>query len=249
MANTTSLIFNAAKLDILAILRPMSMILQETTLLSPQFLTTCQMTVDNVNRMRSLLNDERRECDVLKDEELFPRTVKIVASLKEENDDITPERCTRRDAGVNPRNSHSLFHDHLILGNTDDSLKEVISKLTGILDKLAESLTTRYAPIVCDVFFNATAKFLETESYSFTEFEELFESVVIIKDRYESLLFANGCDLTRLKAEFRILYTHVNKFLSKCSPVQCCLQVFKHKHGLGLENILHIAELCIAIPL
>lgn len=111
------------------------------------------MTVDNVNRMRSLLNDDRRECDVLKDEELFPRTVKIVASLKEESDDdIMPERRTRRDAGANPRNSHSLFHDYLMSGNIDDSLKEVINKLTGILDKLADSLTTRYSPIVCDVF-------------------------------------------------------------------------------------------------
>ena len=69
-ANTTSLIFNAVKLDILAILCPMSMVLQDTVLLSPQFLTTCQMTVDNVNRMRSLLHDidERHESDVLKDE-------------------------------------------------------------------------------------------------------------------------------------------------------------------------------------
>ena len=86
-------------------------------------------------------------------------------------------------------------------------------------------------------------------SYNFTEFEELFKSVVIIKDRYESLLFASGCDPTRLKAEFRILYIHVNKFLSKCSPGQCWLQLFKLKHGLGLENILHVAELCIAILL
>ena len=207
------------------------------------------MTVDNVNRMRSLLHDERRECDVLKDEELFPRTVKIIASLEEENAEIVPERRTRRDAAANPGNSHSLFHDYLMSGNIDDSLEEVISKLTEILDKLAESLTTRYAPIVQDEFFNATAKFLETESYSYTEFEELFENVVIIKDRYNSLLSANGCDLNQLKAEFRIIYTHVNKFLSKCSSAQCWPQLFKLKHGLGLRNILHIAELCIAIPL
>ena len=67
-------------------------------------------------------------------------------------------------------------------GNIDDSLEEVISKLTEIPDKLAESLTTHYAPIVRDEFFNATAKFLETESYSYTEFNELFQNVVIIKD-------------------------------------------------------------------
>jgi hypothetical protein len=92
----------------------MSMVLQDTVL-SPQFLTTCQMTVDNVNRMRSLLHDidERRECDVLKDEELFPCMIKIIASLEEENADIVPERCTRRDAAANPGNSHSLFHSML----------------------------------------------------------------------------------------------------------------------------------------
>ena len=68
MAKTTSLIFNAVKLDILAILHPMSMILQGTTLLSPQFLTTCTMTVDNVSHMCILLNEG---CDALKDKELF----------------------------------------------------------------------------------------------------------------------------------------------------------------------------------
>ena len=118
-----------------------------------------------------------------------------------------------------------------------------------ILSKLKESLIRRYAPILQDEFFTATAKFLDTESYSHTEFEELFENVVKIKERYNDLLSANGCDLTRLKAELRILYTHVSKFLSKCSPARCWPQVFKIKDGLGLRNVLHIAELCIAIPL
>ena len=238
--------FNAVKLNILAILRLMSMILQDT-MLSPQFLTTSTMTVDNVSCMCILLNDEG--CDALKDKELFPCTVRILASLEEQNAEIVPERLTRSDTAANPQNSHSLFHDYLLSGSIDDSLNNIIGELTEILGKLKESLSQRFMPFVQNEFFIATAKFLNTESYIHTEFEELFENVVIIKERYNDLQSANGCDLTQLKGEFRILNTHVNKFLFKCLPVRCWPQLFKLKDGLGLQNLLHIAELCIAIPL
>ena len=129
------------------------------------------------------------------------------------------------------------------------STNNVISELTKILGKPKESLSQCYVPFVQNEFFIATAKFLNTESYIHTEFEELFENVVIIKEQYNNLLSANGCDLTRLKGKFRILYTHVNKFLSKCLPARCWPQLFKLKDGLGLQNVSHITELCITIPL
>ena len=44
IAQTKSVIFNSIKLEILALLRPMSNILQKIDLLLPEFLTTSQMT-------------------------------------------------------------------------------------------------------------------------------------------------------------------------------------------------------------
>ena len=142
-----------------------------------------------------------------------------------------------------------MFHDYLLSGNIDESLDAVIYEVTEILDNLEASFRKRYAPMVNDDFFTATAKFLDTESYIHVEFDDLYENVNVITKRFGELFTANGCDLDRLKGEFRILVSHVNKFLSKSSPNRCWPQLFKLKVGLGLRNILHIAELCIAIPL
>ena len=111
-----------------------------------------------------------------------------------------------------------MFHDYLLSGNIDESLDAVIYEVTEILDNLEASFRKRYAPMVNDDFFTATAKFLDTESYIHVEFDDLYENVNVITKRFGELFTANGCDLDRLKGEFRILVSHVNKFLSKSSP-------------------------------
>ena len=45
------------------------------------------------------------------------------------------------------------------------------------------------------------------------------------------------------------MFIHVRKFLSGNSPLCCWPQLFQLKSGLGLKNILHIAEIYIVIPL
>ena len=45
IARTKSLLFNSGKLDILNLLQPLSKILQDTSLLSPNFVTTCKVTM------------------------------------------------------------------------------------------------------------------------------------------------------------------------------------------------------------
>ena len=76
IAQTKYVTFNSAKLDILALLRPVSEILQEINLLLPELLTTCQITVQNISRMCKLLNDERE--NALDNKELFPRMEKLL---------------------------------------------------------------------------------------------------------------------------------------------------------------------------
>lgn len=136
VATTTSLIFNVVKLDILAVLRPMSMILQDVNLLSPQFLTT----IKNVNQLCTLINNKKR--NAFTDKELFPRTIKILASLKKTTK-ILPERRTRNDTATNANTSYTLFHYYLLSDNIDDSLDGVIYEVTEILDNLKGSLTQR----------------------------------------------------------------------------------------------------------
>ena len=73
--------------------------------------------------------------------------------------------------------------------------------------------------------------------------------MIKIKDRYSVQLAANGCNIDRLNVELRLLYSHVNKFLSNVTPSKCWPCLFKLKEGLGIKNILHIGEICISIPL
>ena len=61
IANTKSLLFNSVNLDILNLLQPMGKILQDTLLLSPTFIITCEVTMQNVKRMRNLVEEKQRE--------------------------------------------------------------------------------------------------------------------------------------------------------------------------------------------
>ena len=110
-------------------------------------------------------------------------------------------------------------------------------------------MTQRYSSIVSDDFFTATAQFLDTPAYESVTFEEIYHSISVVVDRYWELFIINGCEIEKLKGEARVLYSHVTKFLSKSSATRSWPQLLKLKSGLGLHNILHIAELCIAIPL
>ena len=112
------------------------------------------------------------------------------------------------------------------------------------------SFENHFSCFIEDDFFTATAAFLDTKSYINEDCEELFEkSVPIIVSHYSQQLVANNFNVDRLKAEFQVMFTHVRKFLSGNSRLCCWPQLFQLKSSLGLKNILHIAEICIVVPL
>ena len=158
----------------------MSKILQEINLLLSEFLTTCQITVQNISRMCALLNDKRG--NTLDNKELFPRTEKLLLILKAEQAKIISSRQTRSDTNTNPTNLHTLYHEYLLIVNIENALEDVIFEVTAIFDELEEAFTQRYNPVIKDEFFSATAKFLDTSSYVHLEFDDLFESVTVIQN-------------------------------------------------------------------
>ena len=58
IGSTKSLLFSSVKLDILNFLQPMSKILQDTSLLSPTFITTCEVTMQNVKHIKNLVEEQ-----------------------------------------------------------------------------------------------------------------------------------------------------------------------------------------------
>ena len=88
IASTKSLLFNSVKLDILNLLQPMSKIIQDTSLLSPTFITTCEVTMQNGKCMKNLVEEKQREA--FHDSELFHHTRLVLNQLTEEVQEIVP---------------------------------------------------------------------------------------------------------------------------------------------------------------
>ena len=93
--STKSLLFDSVKLDILNLLQPMSKILQDTSLLSPTFITTCEVTMQNVKCMKNLVEEKQREA--FHDSELFHHTRLVLNQLTEEVQEIVPQCQTHSD--------------------------------------------------------------------------------------------------------------------------------------------------------
>ena len=99
-----------------------------------------------------------------------------------------------------------------------------------------------------DDFFTTTVAFLDIKLYVNEDCEEHYEkSVPIIVSHYSQQLVANNYNVDCLKTEFWVMFTHVRKFLSGNSPLHFWSQFFQLKSGLGLKNILYIAEICIVV--
>ena len=148
IANTKSLLFNSVNLDILNLLQPMSKILQDTLLLSPTFIITCEVTMQNVKRMRNLVEEKQRE--TFHDSELFHHTRLVLNQLTEKVQEIVPQHQTCSDRAENPDHNYSLFHDYLLSCGADESLDAVINEALEIIDKLITSFENRFSCFIKD---------------------------------------------------------------------------------------------------
>ena len=112
IASTKSLLFNSVKLDILNLLQPMSKILQDTSLLSPTFITACEVSMQNVKCMKNLVEEKQRQA--FHDSELFHHTHLVLNQLTEEVQEIVPQHQTCSDTGKNPDHNYSLIPGYLL---------------------------------------------------------------------------------------------------------------------------------------
>ena len=103
--------------------------------------------------------------------------------------------------------------------------------------------------ITKDDFFLAVADVLNTQAYLYKTYDELFLKVSVIVTKFKSLLIANGWQLTKLECELDILREHVTTFLPCVTPIRAWPQIFAMNHALGVQSILHVIELGIALPI
>ena len=117
-----------------------------------------------------------------------------------------------------------------------------------IVKDLYEVLKVRLEPIIEDPLFQAMAIFLDTESYGLMECNEILDSVQVIIERFRQLLVANGCNLSYIPSEIEVLYEHTKRFLQAKPAHKTWPHLFTRHHQLGISNVIHIAEISIAIP-
>ena len=127
-----------------------------------------------------------------------------------------------------------LFYGYSMKGNVQNALDKVLNEMKAILKKMKQSFSDRYDCILKDELILALATFLDMQSSSCLEFDEILASAIKIKDHYSEQLAFNGCNIDYLNAELRIFYSHVNKFLSNVTPSKCWPRLFKLKEGFGI---------------
>ena len=179
--------------------------------------------------------------------EIFPVCSSILSLLNDEFADLFPERRSCSTTHENVENY--LFHKYLVKGSLEAAAHQCLHEFCKIVQQLEVSLDERLGSITKDDLFLALADVLNTQAYMFKTSDEIFSKVFVVVSKFKSLLMANGCQLGKLKCKPDILWEHVTKFLPSVTPIHAWPQIFALKNTLGVQNILHVIEIGIALPI
>ena len=247
LCHTDRLLFNFVKQDVLAIIQPLTKVLQESEIILPALFSSCQRSIKVIGKLGKLLDAQGVEA--FSNTEIFSSTANMLQYLQPNEEEVIPQRATRNATRENPTNSHSLFHDFLMSGNIEGAKERVLGEFKSIVDGLHKSLQSRLGPIMQEAVFAAIAIFLDSESYRHIGAETIKINLDTIVNRFRSLLEANNCEIEKLHSEFETVFDHVNLFLPNVSPSKVWPNLFMKQKELNIENIIHVAEICIAVPL
>ena len=88
----TLVIFNAVNFDVLGVIETISIVLQEADLLLLSLLSICHCGLQQIRKLVCLIDKNGKEifyCD-----DLFPTVANIIEHIKDEEENIVPERRT-----------------------------------------------------------------------------------------------------------------------------------------------------------
>ena len=245
-AKVEKIVFMAVKQDILEMIRPLSKVLQDNDLLTPELLTAVTKCTKGLGKVEKLI----RECGPSAFSQfgnVFPSASGVITQLQQSHD-IIYDRSLRSRAGENT-SSNSSINGFRLRGNLETAIKKAKDRIETILVALVEVIKERFGAIIEDPIFKAMAVLLDTASYGGMGEVIILDKVREIVTKFRRQLDANGYDDDSLENELQTVLTHVAAFLSNVSPSKAWNVLFKKRHSLGITNLLHIAELCIVMPL
>ena len=234
--------FHAVKLDMLQLIRPVSKILQDNALISPEFITLCQTLINNAQKAHNLLSS--KGVNAFSEKNVFPETNKLLSQIDKDNNLVIIERQTRMTAHFEGDKNVSLEGSRM-RGSVEICHREFLK----ILCTLDESIRVRFNSIIGNPVIKPAAIFLDTKSYCCMDIEEPLKAASVSVESFELLLEANGFNPDALSTEINLLHTHVVRFLTNCSPDKCWQRLFKLKETLGIKNVLHLAGISLVITI
>ena len=180
---------------------------------------------------------------------IFKTASEILEQLSNEEDNSIPERQTRAAAAENPNNDFCEFHRYLLTGSLDSAMEINLKEFKTIVESLIKALKSHVEPLLENEVFKAICIILDSESYLFLSVDIIYDEVKVIVEHSKSLLLANNCSINHLKEELEVLHDHIIRYVSKSSSERCWPIIFRIGHDLGIHNLLHVLEICLAVPL
>ena len=246
ICKTSHIVFQVVKLDMLQLIRPVSKILQYNALTSPEFITLCQTVINNVQEAHKLLS--LKGVDAFLEKNVFPEMNKLLSQINKDNNVVIIERQTCMTAHFGGDKNVSL-KDYRMWGSVENALEICHHEFVKTLCGLEQSIRVKFNSIIGNPVIKSAATFLDTKSYCSMDIEELLKAASVLVESFKLLLEANGFNPDALSTEINLLHTHVEQFLSNCSPNKCWQRLFKLKEILEIKNVLHLAEISLVIPL
>ena len=96
VSDVANLIFLSLKLDVIRVLRPLTKMMQDQSLLMSEFVTMCKVAKEMISRMCMLFGDsveDGTEIEIFENDDtnkLFPTTRKLLNEFSEVEDEIVP---------------------------------------------------------------------------------------------------------------------------------------------------------------
>ena len=171
---------------------------------------------------------------------MFPTVVNLIERIKDEEEDIVPERQTWASIAATDC-QHCLLKDYSLKGILETSLTTCHKTFKAILNRLQQIMQDRLALILNDPLYQVISQVLGTRSYQHVEFEDILVMLQVM-DHFSSVL-NNSFDLRKVKNEFKMIYKHVNHFKSNAKPAKCWPAILNLRLELGVNNALTVAQI------
>ena len=108
---TLHVIFDAIKFDVLGVIEVIIKVLQEAYHLLPSLLSLCHHGLQQIRKLVHLI--DKNEKEIFYRNHLFPTVADKIERIKDEEENIVPERQTRASAAATD-GQHCLLNDYLL---------------------------------------------------------------------------------------------------------------------------------------